>query len=152
MLFPDHVHLFCRQIRINRRNHEQGQESSTYHPTDNGDPHSHPAFSTGTGSDSHRENTQNRRQTRHQNRPETSDCSIFHSYQHRFTHRFPLVGKLYNQNTVLRHQPDLHDYTDLAENIHSLIEIPQGHHRPDQRQRHSKHDDQGIPETLELSR
>lgn len=44
MLFPDHVHLFCRQIRINRRNHEQGQESSTYHPTDNGDPHSHPAF------------------------------------------------------------------------------------------------------------
>lgn len=77
MLFPDHVHLFCRQIRINRRNHEQGQESSTYHPTDNGDPHSHPAFSTGTGSNSHRENTQNRRQTRHQNRPETSDCSIF---------------------------------------------------------------------------
>ena len=68
MLFPDHVHLFCRQIRINRRNHEQGQESSTYHPTDNGDPHSHPAFSTGTGSDSHRKNTQNRRQTRHQNR------------------------------------------------------------------------------------
>ena len=54
------------------------------------------------------------------------------------------------ENTIDRFEDKLG--TDLAENIHSLIEIPQGHHRPDQRQRHSKHDDQGIPETLELSR
>ena len=106
MLFPDHVHLFCRQIRINRRNHEQGQESSTYHPTDNGDPHSHPAFSTGTGSNSHRENTQNRRQTRHQNRLQPPHPTFVNGFQ---------------QRKSLLLKPD--DRIDLQNFVHTAISI-----------------------------
>ena len=62
----------------------------------------------------------------------------------------PLIGELYDQDTVLRHQTNQHNDTDLAEYIHRDTRITHEHQRTGDSQRYGEHHYQRVLETLEL--
>ena len=58
------------------------------------------------------------RSARHQDRAQTLQGGILDGLHLVLAGFLLLVGELYNQDTVLCHQPNQHDDTDLAEDIH----------------------------------
>lgn len=61
-----------------------------------------------------------------------------------------LVGELYNQDTVLSHQPNQHDDTDLAEYIHRDAAEIHEYQCARNGKGHGQHDNQRVLETFEL--
>ena len=63
-----------------------------------------------------------------------------------------LVGKLHNQNAVLRHQPDEHDDANLAEDVHGDIPEIHEYQCAGNGKWHGEHDDERVFKAFELRR
>jgi len=62
----------------------------------------------------------------------------------------PLVGKLHDEDSILRHQSDQHDLTDLAEDVDGLVEVPKRKECAGEGQGNGEHNDEGIRKLFKL--
>ena len=88
--------------------------------------------------------------TRHQDGAQTLQGGVLDGSHLVFTRFLLLIGKFHNQDTVLCHQTNQHDNTNLAEYIHRNPPEIHEHQCAGNGERHRQHDNQRVLEAFEL--
>src|ERR1700675_1631843 len=101
----------------NRRNKENSNRAGSRHPADNCGPHDLPRTGPGAARCPQRHATQDEREGRHQNGPETQSGSLQRGVRQRLPFLELILRKFHDQNRVLRGQPDEHHQSDLRVDI-----------------------------------
>ncbi len=132
--------------------HNQREHRGEHHSSHNHHAQTHTGLRGCSQRERNRQGTKNRCSGCHQDRAEPHRSGL----NRRIVPRRPtcpeLIGKLYDQDAVLRYNADQNDGPDLAEDVQRLTQRCQRDHGTGQGQRHGEHDDQRINETLKLGR
>ncbi len=103
--------------RVEHRRQEQGKHQGQAEAANNDRSDGDAAFRSGPGGKDQRYRTEDRRNHRHDDRPQLQHCRIDDSIAHARAGITQLVGELNDQNAVLGHQADQQDDADPAVDV-----------------------------------
>mmetsp|Transcript_102145 Transcript_102145/g.284566 ORF Transcript_102145/g.284566 Transcript_102145/m.284566 type:complete len:534 (+) Transcript_102145:345-1946(+) len=143
--------LVTHQVAVEHGHDDQGQQGRGDDATDDGAAHRRLDLAAVVERDRHRQHAEDHRGRRHDDRAHPDQPGLAQRLGHRGARLAGMVGKVHQQDGVLRDEAHQHHEADHREHIERRAPQQQGQHHTDQRQRQAGHDGDGLQEAAELA-